>query len=364
MQKVTICSPQYGLSPHSHAGGEVHDEAVLKGLAQRGYHIEILLPYKKPYDTKQKNWRVEHVSLPYIHTSYLFNVVSFLHLVRTYKRQPFHIVRIHSPYLVGIGAYLFKRLIAPEVKLFATYHHIEPNWIYTLIDKVLANKWDHIFIDSEYSKHDLMQRYSVEDANITVTYNGVPEHYFSTQKNSPTSNKGLSLVFCGLLIQRKRVDFLLHLMTKLDHDTHLTIIGDGPLKRKLEALARTLDISEKVTFKGSVSEEQKLDILRASDVFVFPSRMEGFGLAPAEAMALGLPVIASNQGSLPEVIGNGGIVLPHDEEMWISTITRLKTEKDTLRHYGQEARKQAQQFRWEHVIDTINTYIQRTLQRD
>lgn len=115
---MIICSPQYGLKQNSNAGGEVYDEMVLKGLADLGNKIEIILPYGKNYDKNQKNWEVYNLSIPYIHYSYLYNLAIFPKLYRIHKKTNFKILRVHSPYFVGIGAWLFKKFFAKDKKCF------------------------------------------------------------------------------------------------------------------------------------------------------------------------------------------------------------------------------------------------------
>ena len=86
---------------------------------------------------------------------------------------------------------------------------------------------------------------------------------------------------------------------------HTLIIGDGPDKDMLESLTHQLQMGNYVTFKGQIQNEQIPDYLAASDVFVLPSLSEGFPNVLLEAMASGLPIVATNVGGIPEFVKDG-----------------------------------------------------------
>jgi glycosyltransferase involved in cell wall biosynthesis len=89
----------------------------------------------------------------------------------------------------------------------------------------------------------------------------------------------------------------------------LDVVGDGPDLLMFRELASRLGVGEKIRFHGQVAHNEVLDILGAADVFVFPTRSEGFSKAVLEALACGLPVITSSISSLPRLVGHGGVVL-------------------------------------------------------
>lgn len=359
---ITICSPQYGLSDTEPAGGTVHDVQILKGLADSGYQIEIILPHGKSTGKARARWNITNLRIPYIHLTYLFNLTLLPALFRTYRRTDFQVLRVHSPYLTGIGCYLFKRFVAPNLLLIATYHHLENRFLHRLIDRVLIHRYDHIFTVSEYTKRALIEQYGVSADTITVIWNGVAQEYFDIVRHPHTDTK-MRLVYCGLLIKRKNLSFLLRALhhARLSN-AHLTIIGEGPERNKLETLAQDLHITNCITFAGTVADDTKKRILAESDLFVFPSRMEGFGLAVAEAMAAGLPVLTSNCGALPEVVQNGGAVVPLDRDMWATALQHLSQVQPDRERYATQARRIAKAYRWEAVTkrtdDALRTLLQ------
>jgi glycosyltransferase involved in cell wall biosynthesis len=114
-------------------------------------------------------------------------------------------------------------------------------------------------------------------------------------------------VFTGRLVSHKGVDVLLQALARLPKDVVLVVIGAGPRLSSLVGLARRLGVGDRVRFCPAVSDEDLPRYLALGDVFVFPSqnRLEGFGLAVAEAMAVGLPVVIADMPGVREVIEPG-----------------------------------------------------------
>lgn len=355
---MIICSPQYGLKPNSNAGGEVYDEEVLKGLANLGNQIEIILPFGKNYDEKQKNWKVYNLSIPFIHYSYLFNLVILSKLYKIYKKTKFKVLRVHSPYLVGIGALLFKKFFAKDIKIVTTYFHFEDRFVFNLIDKLFIKKWDHIITISEATRNDLIKKYNVTPEKITLAYCGISTKYKKNEISRKDNKK--QITFCGYLIKRKNINFIIDVASKIkERDIVFNIIGDGPEKKSLKEYVKTKNLEDKFIFWGYLSEDNKIEILQQSDIFVFPSLMEGFGLAPVEAMACGLPTIVSDRGSLPEIVDDGGLVLPLDDQTWVDSIEKILNDKEFAQILSEKALKKSANYNWEDVVSMINGVIKK-----
>ena len=115
------------------------------------------------------------------------------------------------------------------------------------------------------------------------------------------------IVFTGRLVPHKGVDVLLQALRELPSDVHLVVVGRGPRLVDLRGLARRLGVADRTHFCASVTDDELPVYLGLADVFAFPSqnRLEGFGLAVAEAMACGLPVVTSDMPGVREVIEDG-----------------------------------------------------------
>ncbi|MGD1993132.1 MAG: glycosyltransferase family 1 protein [Anaerolineae bacterium] len=115
-----------------------------------------------------------------------------------------------------------------------------------------------------------------------------------------------------------------------------------------------------VRFIGQVAEAEKPALYRGAVAFVFPSRYEGFGLPPLEAMACGTPVVGSDTASLPEVVGDAGVLLsPDDAEGMAGALIQLAQDADFRAELGQRALAQAATFSWERTArETVTAYRQ------
>ena len=103
-----------------------------------------------------------------------------------------------------------------------------------------------------------------------------------------------------------------------------------------------------VKLTGFVADEQLPALLNAAEVFAFPSHFEGFGLPPLEAMACGVPVVCSNASSLPEVVGEAGLlVAPDDLRAWVEALDRLLSDPALRQDLRGRGLARARQFTWE-----------------
>ena len=128
--------------------------------------------------------------------------------------------------------------------------------------------------------------------------------------------------------------------------------------RKVQADAETLMSAGEIQVLHGVSDEHLADLYRHSGVFVFPSYEEGFGLPPVEAMASGAPVIASNAGALPEVLGDAAILVPPSDieglAMALESVLTDRTLADSLRHRGLQ---HSRRYTWEKTArETLAVY--------
>jgi glycosyltransferase involved in cell wall biosynthesis len=121
------------------------------------------------------------------------------------------------------------------------------------------------------------------------------------------------LLAVSRLTAQKGVDVALRALPELPADTVLVVLGDGAERGALERLARELGVEERVFLLGRVPDVAAW--LKRARVFVHPARWEGFGLGVLEAMLAGLPVVASNVSSLPELVADGetGLLVPPDD---------------------------------------------------
>lgn len=178
---------------------------------------------------------------------------------------------------------------------------------YRLFLPILAKHVQIVFTPSEYIKQRVISRFGI--TNVKVTPNGVDSYRFTPEaKQERYDLPSGYILFVGSIEPRKNVNALLRAWDEIKDsfkDTWLVIAGSrGPVFKPVK-LSRTI---ERVCFLDYVEDEVLPGLYAGASLFVLPSFDEGFGLSPLEAMASGTPVIASNGGALPEVIGDAGLI--------------------------------------------------------
>jgi len=183
---------------------------------------------------------------------------------------------------------------------------------------------------SESTRAEFIGHYSVAPERIAVVPLGIDtEHYRPRDSGALRKRLGLEnkrvILYVGFSTPRKGVEYLARALAALEPDSSLLLVGKwepGYRDKFLHELPPAL--RGRVLTVGYVPDEELPNYYSLADVFVFPSLLEGFGLPPIEAMACGAPVIAARTSSLPEVIGDAGILVPvMDAEALASALKRV-----------------------------------------
>jgi glycosyltransferase involved in cell wall biosynthesis len=180
------------------------------------------------------------------------------------------------------------------------------------------------------------------------------------------------LVHVGGMNPHKNILKLLEAMPRVIAacgEVRLAIVGDTSGKGfwdNVEALrafvAETPPLAEHVRFTGYLSDEALAELLNGAEALVFPSLWEGFGLPAVEAMACGVPVVASRRGSLPEVAGDAGLYFdPEDAHSIAEAILKLLRDRDLRVRLAAAARQRAGLFRWDRAAELAETSFRRAL---
>jgi len=222
-----------------------------------------------------------------------------------------------------------------------------------------VHRADLVLADSQSTKDDLVELLGVEPAKIEVVYPGVEERFrpIEDQALLREASKRYSLpprfiLGLGTLQPRKNFARLIEaysLLVTRHPSLHLVIAGGkGWLYEEIFAAVERLGLEEKVVFPGFVADEDLPALYNLADLFVFPSLYEGFGLPPLEALACGTPVITSDASSLPEVMGEAGLMVEATDTEALAGAMKRVFEDDALREeMVAKGMKQAKKFTWE-----------------
>jgi glycosyltransferase involved in cell wall biosynthesis len=161
------------------------------------------------------------------------------------------------------------------------------------------------------------------------------------------------LFFVGTLRRKKNLRLLLEVFAKLpepERSTHVLVLAGikNPAWPELEQLVRSRELEGRVFLPGYVTDDDLVAFYNLATATIYPSMFEGFGLPPLESMACGTPVITSNGGAIPEVVGDAALTVPHDDrkkmEGAILSVLRDAKVRADLRKKGL---KHAAKFTWD-----------------
>jgi glycosyltransferase involved in cell wall biosynthesis len=227
-----------------------------------------------------------------------------------------------------------------------------------LTAKYSIRKADKIIAVSKATADSLVTIMGIPDEKIVVIHNAADQYKpvakekasaYITEKYNITPNYILTLL---TLEPRKNLELLLKVFSVLKVkkvNLRLAVAGASGWKDSYlrENYGRFNLTENEVKFLGYVPEEDIAYLYSGASVFLFPSRYEGFGIPPLEAMTCGTPVISTNVFSLPEVIGDAGILLdPDDIDGWVEAIIKVvsdETKREEMRRKGIE---RAKLFSW------------------
>jgi glycosyltransferase involved in cell wall biosynthesis len=299
-----------------------------------------------------------------------FSIRAFLYLKNISRKIQFDI--IHDNQCLGYGLLLMKSLGIPVI---ATIHHplsidlenvIERGasfmskakavMFYPIVmQKIVSKRLDHIITVSEDSKLMNNKHFGVPLEKQTVAYNGLDRTIFRPLVG--VKRKKGKILFVGNVEDGKKgFAYAVKALPLVTHDVSLTVVdGGAPHHQKTDLLLKNLGIGHKVHFTGKITEDELVRHYNEAQLVLVPSTYEGFGFPAAEAMSCGAPVIASDGGALPEVLGDAGIVVPcRDHRALADAINRALADKKMLVRMSKEGIVRVKEhFTWEKAVHTM-----------
>ena len=219
---------------------------------------------------------------------------------------------------------------------------------------------------SESSRNDLLRFTDYDSSRVHVIAQGVSERFRpidvqNGDRPEETECHALRILHVGHCGVYKNIEGILQslplLIRRLGPQVMFLKVG-GPFTRSQLALIARLGVEKHVQHLGMVPAGELPGIYANADLFLMPSHYEGFGLPVLEAMACGTPVIASNQGSLPDVVGGAGLLVePTDVEQIAAAAERLLTDAELRAELRKKGLERARTFTWERTArETLAVY--------
>lgn len=352
---------------YSQAGIGQYIAGLVKGLSECDEDNEFVLLQSrkdntvlasKPNFSRKSLWTPSHHRLE--------------QLVLPFEISPLRLDILHSPDFIPPFRRDYKSVITVHDLAFLLYPHFlteESARYYGQIDRAVRRA-DHIVADSVSTKRDIITFLGVPEAKITVIYAAANTIYRPIEDRKLLGevreryhlHKPYAL-FVSTIEPRKNLPTLLRAFRQLlDHyklEMTLAVVGKrGWFCGEVFAVAEELRLDDTVVFLDHVPVQDLVLLYNAARMHVHPSFYEGFGLPPLEAMSCGTPTIVANVSSLPEVVGDAGLLVsPEHTEGWTVAMWRLLTDDSLHQELSEKGLKRAKIFSWKKAaLEALDLY--------
>lgn len=257
------------------------------------------------------------------------------------EKRPDLIVSDISSGIRNLGAIKWMRksgrkslLIIQEERMNFRWDTAIIRWIVRIIERSLVKNSNIFVVNSKYSSDLAVKKGAPTDACIIIVYPGMENFlsdYDKEYSKAITQEQMFNILYLGICKKHKGILYLVEAIRELKKDDiKLNIVGRFSEKeqyyRKIRKLITVNNLQDQITFHGFVGREKLDRLFRESVLYVHPSLMEGYGMALAEAMSYGLPIVSTTAGAIPELVKdgeNGILVSPADSGELAIAINRL-----------------------------------------
>ncbi|MEK7195029.1 MAG: glycosyltransferase family 1 protein [Patescibacteria group bacterium] len=258
--------------------------------------------------------------------------------------------------------------LSPGVKRVTTFHDLSflrfpeffpssSRWWHRFINPIKAAKFsDRLIAVSDSTARDLEHFYSIDPVRVTKIYSGVgsdmarPEQHEISRFKYDKVLPDKFILFLGTLEPRKNIIGLIRAFEMISRrETHLIIAGSpGWLYEDILKSVENSPAKDRIRLFGTIQEHERPLLYGSASVFAYPSFFEGFGFPPLEAMACGVPVIVSQNSSLPEVVGNSGILVnPYSISSISTALEQVLGDQSLAVDLSTSGQARAELFTWE-----------------
>jgi phosphatidylinositol alpha-mannosyltransferase len=267
------------------------------------------------------------------------------------------VVHAHEPFSPSTG--FFATIDSPVPVVAVSHTYFERSVLFGLFSRVFARVWRRpaVWVGVSQASAAFIRRQLGADADVRVIPNGVDVEAFRDAKPADLP-PGRRMLFVGRLEPRKGLSVAAAAFARLaaDHpDLYLVVAGEGPERTALDRVEP--GVRNRVIELGTVPHAELPRYHAAADVFVAPATgRESFGIVLVEALAVGLPVVASDIPGYREVVRagvDGLLVPPGDPVALAEAVDRVLRDRDLARRLSAAARARAEAFRWESVADEV-----------
>jgi L-malate glycosyltransferase len=370
------CYPTYGGS------GTVATELGIE-LAQRGHEVHFISyahPYRLPHFLERVYFHeVEVARYPlFEYPPYDLALAATMHEVAI--REELDLLHVHYAIPHATSAWIAKQMLGDghRLRVVTTLHGTDITLVgqertFLDITRFSIERSDGITAVSDYLRRETVERFGIEADRIEVVPNFVDvERYgrdlYPCRKAALLEPDEKLVMHISNFRPVKRVRDVIRIFDgiRARHPARLVLVGDGPDRAEAADEAARLGVADRVIFLGK--QDSVAELLACADLFLLPSESESFGLSALEAMASGVPVIATRVGGLPEVVESGvtGHLAPLGavEEMADAAVSLLKDPDAWQRASGAARRTAVERFGAARVVEQYERHYARVIDRN
>jgi len=361
--------------------------AELVRLLSKNNDIAIFLP-KKPFSKIQAKWHSDEslkkakiysysaINIPFINFEWPIPITPmfFINLYKVFRK--YNIIHMWTYFYINSLFTLIYKLFAKKTKLIMTSdtfpgHSFNPGFPTNILFKIytLFFGWFLFSVPDKvhlYGKSMIKyaKKAGVKEEKITVIPTGINFEKFS--KAQPADRKelgikknGFVILYAGLIVPRKGIDIMLKVVKRLSKkqkNIKLLLVGEGPEKEKYQEIAKSYGIKDNVLFKSWRKDIP--NIMKSADILLLPSRGEGLPGIVMEAMASGLPVVASNIPCIPDLIDDkktGFLCKQDDLNEFSKAVKKLAKSKNLRLNMGKTGQQKISKFKWSKLLNNYKS---------
>lgn len=360
---MKIIQVTHGYQPDTGGVQKVTRE-LAERLARRGHQVQVFTPGPPPRKDVPPidNLRIHYLTgLTVAHTSIVPSLLLKLWQIHRDSMIHVHIAQAFIPEIVYLVAKLRK------IPYVAHFHaDVEPTgrlgfllpWYKRILLRRVLRAAQSVIALSKHQQALLRKQYQLTD-KVVVIPNGVNESFFL--KDKPLATDQLQLLYVGRLSKNKNVDQLILAVAHIQSKVTLNIVGKGPLEPKLRELISAHNLTN-IKLLGPKHGQALIDLYQLADIFLLASSREGLPLVLIEAMAAGIPIIASDVPGNHELVENTGILVnPPTVINFTRAIEGLIKDVNLRQELIQKGRVKANQLRWHRIVQRFEDVYQQVL---
>jgi glycosyltransferase involved in cell wall biosynthesis len=343
-----------------HLGGIENCVAqIAKRLVSRGYAVRV---YTSDIDAHQRSMNQSGLQVRYLrsiefaHTPIIFSL--FFHLLSLPRHALIHLhaAQAFTPEIV----YLVSKIRRIP---YITHFHIDvdPSGPYGFLlgtykkfflKRVLQSAAKIICL-SEPQKQAIAAKYELPLESIVVISNGVDEAYFVGVREKTEPAPIPHLLFVGRLVAQKNLALLIEAVTHMKTPVIVDIVGEGELREHLARLIQQHQLTN-VRLHGKKTGKELLEFYHSADVFVLPSFKEGISLSMLEALAAGLPVVATDSPEIRTILEDCGVLIEEPTPAnYARALDQLLASKETMQKLRALSEQKARSHSWENILNAL-----------